>query len=94
MIVEHICAECIHWTMGDEWQSGGKHGVTIESKGWCSFKPNRRKRWNYNPACGAFFKRKMSGFIYRGGDKPMEEDLRNITELMKELAESNEIHLP
>lgn len=91
-----ICAECIHWTMGDIWESpiGRDHGVTIECKGWCLAKPNRRKRWNYHPAtkCKLFDKRPMRGFIYEGGDNnSIEGDLYNISELIKELVEDNKI---
>ena len=88
---KRICAECVSWEMGDFWGSGsGKHGVVIECKGWCVFKPNKRKRWNYCPACKDFNKRKMNGFIYEGGGgKTIEEDLENITVLMQELAEDN-----
>ena len=41
-----ICANCVHWTMGDTWGTnfnGRDHGVTIECKGWCLAKPNKRK---------------------------------------------------
>ena len=43
-----ICAECAFWFMGDMWQSGShNHGFTIECKGWCRVRDNKRKRWNY-----------------------------------------------
>jgi len=85
-----ICAECKHWTCGEFWGSGsGKHGVVVESKGWCTLKSNKRKRWNYIPACKDFLKAKRNGFFYEGGNLPIEEDLANITELMKELVEDN-----
>ena len=85
-----ICAECNHWDMGDFWGTGsGKHGVLVESKGWCLFKKNKRKRWNYCPACKDFDKRKMNGFIYEGGGKPIEEDLKNIAELMEDTFGNN-----
>jgi len=86
-----ICADCVDWKPGEFWGDGsGKHGVVIECKGWCVHKPNKRKRWNYCPACKDFNKRKMKGFFYQGGDgKTLEEDIQNITELMKELMEDN-----
>ena len=86
-----ICAECKHWEMGDFWGSGsGKHGLLIESKGWCVAKKNKRKRWNYCPSCKLFEKMPKRGFIYEGGGgKTIEEDLCNIAGLMKELVEDN-----
>lgn len=86
-----MCGQCLSWEMGNFWGSGsGKHGVLIESKGWCTFKKNKRKRWNYCPSCENFNKRKMCGFIYQGGGgNTIEEDIQNITGLMKELAEDN-----
>ena len=92
-----ICAECVHWDLGDFWGTGiGKHGVLIESKGWCLFKKDKngdsvkRKRWNYCKACADFSKKKKKGFIYQGGGgNSIETDLENIAELMKELAEDN-----
>lgn len=88
---KRVCAECLHWEPGDFWGSGsGKHGLLIESKGWCTFKKNKRKRWNYCPACKNFAKQPMTGFIHMGGGgTPVQEDLEIITEKMKELAEDN-----
>ena len=91
---KHICAECVHWEMGDTWGSGnGKHGVLIESKGWCLGKtPNKRKRWNYCPACNYFIKRKMQGFFHMGGGgNTLEEDLYQISLKLEELMEDNKI---
>lgn len=97
MTKKRICAECISWEPGDYWGSGnGKHGVLIESPGFCLFKKDKngnivkRKRWNYCTACNDFNKKKMNGFFYQGGDLPLEEDLANICELMKELVEDNQ----
>lgn len=92
-----ICAECKCWEPGDCWFSGsGKHGVFIEAPGLCLFKKDKngnvvkRKRWNYCPACDNFDKKKMTGFFYEGGGgKSIQEDLENITSLMKELVEDN-----
>ena len=86
-----ICAQCQYWEMGDFWGTGsGKHGFLVESKGWCKVKRNKRKRWNYCPACGLFKKEPRQGFIYEGGGgNTIEEDLNNITELFKEMAEDN-----
>ncbi|MCR4849053.1 MAG: hypothetical protein K5920_09435 [Bacteroidales bacterium] len=82
-----ICAECAKWEPGPMWMaSDGKHGVFIECKGWCLLKKNKRKRWNYNPACeDGFEKKERNGFIYCGNGEPTEEDLENITELTEEL---------
>ena len=86
-----ICAQCQYWEMGNFWGTGsGKHGFLVESKGWCKVKKNKRKRWNYCPACGLFKKEPRQGFIYEGGGgKSIEEDLNNITELFKEMTEDN-----
>lgn len=88
---KRICAECKYWEPGDYWgTSGGKHGLLVESKGWCTFKKNKRKRWNHCGACRDFDKTPMTGFIHQGGGgTPIEEDLEIITEKMKELAEDN-----
>jgi len=53
-----ICAECHYWEPGDYWSTNnGKHGTFIESKGWCTFKKNKRKRWNYCDACNEYVKK-------------------------------------
>jgi 23S rRNA (adenine2503-C2)-methyltransferase len=87
---KRICAECKYWEVGEFWSTGsGKHGVLVESKGWCMFK-KKRKRWNYCGACKDFDKKPKSAFIYQGGGgNSIERDLTNIAELMKELAEDN-----
>lgn len=84
-----ICAECKHWDIGEFWGTGGgRNGVLIASKGWCLFKKNKRKRWNYCHACKDFDKKPMTGFIYQGGGgNSIEQDLANIGELIKELSE-------
>ena len=86
-----ICAECSHWEPGDFWgTSDRKRGTIVESKGWCTAKPNKRKRWNYHPSCNLFDKRKRTAFIYQGGGgNSIQEDLTNIAALMRELAEDN-----
>ena len=95
---KRICAECSYWEPGEFWGGGGStnHGVVIESKGWCLGKRNKqgevvkRKRWNYCVACPLFDKKPMNGFMYQGGGgNTIEEDLENITSLMKELAEDS-----
>lgn len=94
---KRICAECIHWKCGDFWGTClGRHGVLVESQGYCMFKKDKngnitkRKRWNYCTACPNFEKVKETSFIYQGGGgNSIEEDLANVTELMKELAENN-----
>lgn len=85
-----ICAECKYWEVGNFWGSGsGKHGLLVESKGWCVAKKNKRKRWNYCPSCKLFENEPKRGFIYIGGGKTIEEDLYNIAGLMSELVEDN-----
>ena len=86
-----ICAECAKWKPGDFWGTGtGKHGVLVESKGWCVYKKNKRKRWNYSPACKeGFEKRKKNGFTYCGNGVPTMEDLENIATLTEELLNDN-----
>ena len=93
-----ICGGCEYWEPGDFWGTGtGTHGVLVESKGWCLGKRDKigcvvkRKRWNYCTACTLFSKKKMSGFIYQGGGgNTIQEDINNISELMKETFEGNE----
>ena len=84
-----ICANCVHWTMGDTWGTnfnGRDNGVTIECKGWCLAKPNKRKRWNYKPAdkCPLFVKRKQTGFIMSSHGLPTQEQLNTITNFLEE----------
>lgn len=93
-----ICASCIYWKPGNFWGCGERnHGVMVESKGWCLFKKNKngeivkRKRWNYCSACQEYMKEKLTGFIYQGGgDNTIQEDMSNISELMKEMMENYE----
>ena len=89
--VKKICGSCRYWEPGDFWGTGsGNHGVLIESKGWCTSKKNKRKRWNYCGACKGFEKRHDTGFIYcGGGGTPLEEDLENLTEKMDEFIKDN-----
>lgn len=83
---KRICAECQYWEAGDSWGTGhGKHGLLIESKGWCTFKKNKRKRWNYCNACKDFSKQPRTGFIYQGGDHSIEEDMENVMQLTENL---------
>ena len=94
---KRICAECVHWRPGEWWfGSDGKHGVSVEAPGFCLFKKDKngdvvkRKRWNYHPACDNLEKLRSKGFIYQGGGgNTIEEDLANVAELMKEMAEDN-----
>ena len=94
---DRICAQCECWEPGEYWGTGsGKHDTLVECKGWCLFKKDKngnvvkRKRWNYSKACPNIDKRPMTGFMYQGGGgNTVEEDLANITELMKEMAEDN-----
>jgi len=83
-----VCADCIHWTMGATWgaPNGRGHGFTIECKGWCLAKPNKRKRWNYQPAikCHLFSKRKHTGLIMAGKGLPTEEQLETIINFLEE----------
>ena len=84
---KRICAECKYWEVGEFWSTGsGKHGVLVESKGWCMFKKNKRKRWNYCGACKDFDKKTKSAFIYQGGGgNSIERDLTNIADTVKKL---------
>ena len=84
-----ICAECIHWRMGDTWGTnitGRDHGVLVESKGWCVAKPNKRKRWNYQPAhkCLLFNPRERNTLIMSGQGLPTEEQLNTIVNFIEE----------
>ena len=84
-----ICANCIHWTMGDTWGTnfnGRDHGVSIECQGWCLAKPNKRKRWNYKPAdkCPLFVKRKQIGIIIEGNGLPTQKQLDTIANFLEE----------
>lgn len=82
-----ICADCVHWTMGDTCGSprGKGHGVIVECKGWCFAKPNKRKRWNYQPAtkCLLFSKRKSTGLMISGEGLPTEEQLETIANFLE-----------
>lgn len=91
---KRICAECTSWITGDCWFTSyeNKHGVLVEAPGFCLFKKDKngnvvkRKRWNYHPACDCFTKKKKNGFIYQGGGgNTVEQDLRNISELIKDM---------
>lgn len=78
---KHICAECTKWELGDYWGTGsGKHGVMVESKGWCVLKKNKRKRWNYCKACDCFDERKITSFMCGGQGMPTQEDVDFIAE--------------
>lgn len=83
-----VCANCIHWTMGDTWGSsrGNGHGTIIECKGWCLAKSNKRKRWNYTPSfkCKLFKKRKQNGIIISGKGLPTEEQLETIINFLED----------
>ncbi len=83
-----ICAQCKHWTMGDTWGTpmGRDHGVTVESKGWCLAKPNKRKRWNYQPCykCALFEARDRDGIIISGTGVPTKEQLQPIFDFIDE----------
>ena len=90
-----ICAQCQSWECGGYWGSGsGKHGVVIESQGFCTFKKDKngnvfkRKRWNYCPACKDFNRAKRNSFIYESTGN-MVEDLENVANLMKEITNDN-----
>lgn len=88
---KHICAECVYWESGPFWSSGsGKHGTLVEAKGWCNVKKNRRKRWNYHPACELCDLMEKTSFTYcGGGGTPIEEDLQNITAQLNKIMDNN-----
>jgi len=81
---KHICAECTKWKCGDYWGSGsGKHGVLVESKGWCLLKKNKRKRWNYHKACNCLDLREQDSFIVHGCGLPTQEDVDYISKCVE-----------
>ena len=94
--MKQYCVDCSHWTMGDTWGTpqGRDHGYgfTVECKGWCLAKPNKRKRWNYSPAtkCLLFDKRKRIGLIMEGQGLPTEEQLETIQNFIEENLGSQE----
>ena len=78
-----ICAECKKWTMGETWGTnpiGKDHGTIVECKGWCLAKPNKRKRWNYQPAhkCKLFDPSEQDTLIISGRGLPTQEQLDTI----------------
>ena len=78
-----ICAECKKWTMGETWgtnPNGKDHGTIVECKGWCLAKPNKRKRWNYQPAhkCKLFDPSEQDTLIISGRGLPTQEQLDTI----------------
>ncbi len=84
-----ICAECVHWRMGDTWGTnltGRDHGVLVESKGWCVAKPNKRKRWNYQPAskCNLLELREKNTLIMSGQGLPTKEQIDTIMDFLDE----------
>lgn len=84
-----ICAECKYWTMGDTWGSlmSRDHGVVIECKGWCLAKPNKRKRWNYQPCfkCALFEAREVNSLIMSGTGMPNEEQVQTILDFIEKV---------
>lgn len=82
-----ICADCEHWTPGEFWGTNNrKNSTVVACKGWCLAKPNKRKRWNYAPACKCqlFSKKKRTGLIMSGVGLPTEEQLNIIKEFLEE----------
>ena len=81
------CSECKHWEPGSTWQTGQ---FGIEAKGRCTSTYNLAC-WNYRAACRKHFeKKKMTGFFYQGGGgTPVEEDIKNVMALTKQLLDDN-----
>ena len=83
-----ICADCVHWTMGDTWGTpmGKEHGVLVECKGWCLAKPNKRKRWNYQPCnnCSLFEAKEKDSLIICGTGMPTDEQMQAVKDFLKE----------
>ncbi len=88
---KHICAECTKWEPGDFWGTGsGKHGVVVESEGFCCrWKKKRRPTWNYHRACKYFDPMEKTSFMYCGQGIPEEDEMNyimdNIEEVMSNL---------
>lgn len=84
-----ICANCIHWEMGDYWGTGtGNHGVLVECKGWCLAKKNKRKRWNYCSACKDLFEaREQNTLIMHGTGLPTDDQLNELDNFIKKCFE-------
>ena len=86
--MRQYCVNCSHWSMGEIWGTpqGRDHGFIAETKGWCFAKPNKRKRWNYQPAtkCPLFDKRERTGLIMEGQGLPTEEQLETIQNFIEE----------
>ena len=86
-----ICAECKHWEAGEFWgtnfvKATKKYHTIVQCKGWCTAKKNKRKRWNFAPACLTLFEpMKKTSFIYHGQGLPTERDLENINKGIEEL---------
>ena len=68
-----ICADCKFWEPGEFWSTGA-HKTIVACKGWCSAKKNRRKRWNYAPACNSLFDEKKSDTLILHGEGPVTID--------------------
>ena len=87
-----LCCECIHWEMGDTWQTNPvrKPNVPVViSEGWC-VSPDRKRpkqKWSHCPACPHFDEAPRMGFIVRGEGEPTYEIMEEIIQKTKELIE-------
>lgn len=87
-----LCCECIHWEMGDTWQTNqnSNQGQSIViSEGWCC-SPKRKRpkpKWSHCPVCPDFDEAPRMGFIMCGqGDitaDVMNEIVKKTEELLK-----------
>lgn len=82
------CSECKYWEPGEYWQSpnGKGHGCLIDCKGFCTAKPNKRKRWNYASAynCNFFTKSERNSYIMYGNGVPTQEQLNRLIDFIDE----------
>ena len=87
-----LCCECIHWEMGDTWQTNPvcKPNVPVViSEGWC-VSPDRKRpkqKWSHCPACTHFDEAPRMGFIVCGEGEPTYEVMEEIIQKTKELIE-------
>lgn len=87
-----LCCECIHWEMGDTWQTNPvcKPNVPVViSEGWC-VSPDRKRpkqKWSHCPACPHFDEAPRMGFIVCGEGEPTHEVMEEIIQKTKELIE-------
>ena len=67
-----LCADCTFWEPGEFW-SAGNNKTIVAAKGWCKAKKNKRKCWNYHPACEKLFNEKEKTTLIIHGVGPITE---------------------